>query len=220
MAILLDEATAILTDSVLHVGDGTYQNDKKHRAIIAACAEFLRVTRASTTTTDISVNSGVSNIDVTSSVTGFTVDDFVAAEISFKEVALASYETVRRRFDGSTPTGQPTMIGFRSDDYALFDKQTDQSYTLKLTHVQGLTSFTPGTASNPSLNIPTDWAHSVIWWGARAHMLMGEEGNREEAEKAMAKFQEVLQEAKASFPDTRWGVLDPNTHPIRTGSDQ
>lgn len=214
MALMtVETARSTLLDSVLH-GGGWTESDLD-RAIIAAGEEFLRETDAGLTTTTIVLASGTKTINVTSSVTGFLVDDFAWAEISFNPVTLAPFGTVQRRHQGSSPTGRPTMIGFRSNSYALFDKETDAEYSLLLTHTQRLTTWTVGGEDAPTLattlNIPEKWVYPVIWWGARGHLLWGWDGHQPQASVAMEKFEQIKKDAQPRFPGTRTGVRDANT---------
>ena len=124
----------------------TWTDAELDRANQNALKYALQVVAMSTGETDVSLSQGDSTVDLTSQITGFTQNDFInRATISNSPVKLAPYLMVNRRWEGGTPSqGQPTLIGFRNDDYALFDKPADQSYTLNVVYRKDLVSYTPG----------------------------------------------------------------------------
>lgn len=209
----LNSARDLVRDSALHIAPNeTFDDAKVDRAIQASCNHFLRETDASTTTTSITVSQGTSTVDIPSSVTGFIQDDFIQAEIGNQRLRLVPYRSNLRRFEVSTPKGKPTRIGFRTDGLAKFDTQTDQQYTLDLTHTQRLVSFTAGTQSNPELNLPKEYEHDVLWFGAAGYLLRGSPGHPD-AQAKMQTFGQIVENARSEFPKVTTGLRDAQSHP-------
>lgn len=166
------------------------------RAIQAAAERFLGESGANVTSTNIAITTSDQSVDITATVSGFVVDDFIAAEISFQDVRACEYHHVRRRWENGTPTsGRPTEIGFRGNNYALFDKPADQGYTMAVTHVARLTEFTPGTQTDPTLNLPARDAVNVIRFGAKATLLYAHPEGQPESLTAMKQFENLIAEA-------------------------
>jgi len=205
----IEEARSTLLDSALHISDSTFDKTKIDRAIRDAGNEWLYVTHSDEATTDIALAASVSSVNITSTVSNFTVSQFVRAEISNRDMALVDYQTVSRRFDGNSPVGQPTMIGFRNDSLAQFDVTTATTHTLNLTYWKQLTSWVLGDAATStietSLNIPEEFAGNIIRWGARAYMIYGAPGHAD-ADAAMQKWHGLLalgrERYKPYWPET------------------
>ena len=205
----IEEARSTLLDSALHISNSTFDNTKVDRAIRDAGNEWLYVTHSDEATTDIALAASVSSVNITSTVSNFTVSQFVRAEISNRDMALVDYQTVSRRFDGNSPVGQPTMIGFRNDSLAQFDVTTATTHTLNLTYWKQLTAWTLGSTTTAvlgaSLNIPEEFAGNIIRWGARAYMIYGAPGHAD-ADAAMQKWHGLLalgrERYKPYWPET------------------
>jgi len=208
MAMSLNTARAVVRDAALHIGNSTFDDAKVDFAIMNAGHHFMRVTNASMTTTSVLLSADVNSVDLTSTISGFTENDFEMAEIDNYEVRKTTPHTIRRRFEGSRePVGRPTRIAFVSDNKALLNKKTDQSYTMDVTHAEPFTTFTAGTASNPTLNLPDEYIHAVMWYGARYYLLHGAPGHPDSA-PARDEFFGVLREAQAKYGRVSTGVLD------------
>lgn len=208
MAIELNTARHIVRESAINIGMSSFDDAKVDYAIMNAGHHFMRLTNASIVTTSVSLSSGVNSVDLTSTISGFTENDFELAEIDNYEVRHTTPMSLRRRFQGSeTPKGRPSLIGFVSDNKALFDKQTDQSYTMDVTHAERFTSFTAGTASNPELNLPDEYAHAVLWLGARYYFLHGVPGHPDSS-TARDEFFNTLREAIGKYGGVGTGVMD------------
>lgn len=213
MSIALDTMVAWL-QAAIGATTGQYASASAyHQAIQAAGEEFLAVSRALTTTTSFTVNSGVTSIDPTATVAGFTQGDLVGQQgyISSYEVKLVGYQKIARRLQGTPATGRPTRMAFLADSALYFDKQTDQGYTLVLPHVARLTSFTAGTTSNPTLNLPASDAPRIAYTGAVWYLLKGEVDENGEIANAGQAWQQLLAEARTRYPDTTAAVMDRNT---------
>lgn len=210
MSMALDEATDILTDSVLHIGDSTFTTEKKHRALKGALLEFSRETNCSTATVDVSLGSGDSTLDMTAE-TGlgdWTDWQFIRARIGNIPVRKHDWADVLREWEDGTPTpGRPTKFATGAPNDWLFDKATDIAYTFKVTYRRSLVSFTPGTTNNPTINIPPEWLYHAIWWGGRAYLLHGAPGHPDDAD-ALTEFKDLIQRAKRAFGATDSGIND------------
>jgi hypothetical protein len=211
MATTLANAVTIL-DTADNTATGTYTATEKHEAIKEACDEFLRFTDSSTVTTDVSLSASVTTVNIPGTIAEFVADDFVSAKINEYPVKLVPVQTVERRQRGAVaPSGRPTMIGLRVDGEGIFDKSTDKAYTMKVTRVKPLITFTAGTTDTTAiLNIPDKYAHSIIYWGARRNLLSGAEGDTNEVAKADEMFNRLIRKAINDFPSTRSQVHDPN----------
>ena len=200
MAMTLTEARLTATNAALHITTTHFGLAKIDRAIRDACDRFLKETRAYTLTTSLTLAADASTLNPISTIGDFTIPRFIRAEISGDPITAVPYETIRRRFQGETPVGKPTMIAFRRDDLAQFDKQADQAYTVEATHWVGMQSFTLGTGSPGSvtLRIADEFAGNVVRWGVRAFMLYGAPGHPD-APAALAKFEEEIQKGKEYY---------------------
>lgn len=216
MARDLNTARSIVRNSALHIKGSTWGYEKIDDAIKNAGHLFLRVTKASLDTTDVTLSQGVSEVDLTASITGFTSADYEFGEIDNYEVKLVPFHGIRRRFQRSTPTGRPDRIGFRPDDKGLLNKQTDQSYTFTVTHAERFIDFRSGTGSNPTLNLPDEYFHAVNWFGSRYFLLHGAPGHPDSA-SARDEFYLVLDEARRYYGRVSAGVLDASLPPSQGG---
>lgn len=209
----LDEAVEILRDSVLHTDQSAIQPEKLHRAILSAGNEFVRRTACSKARATIALSNGTAEYAVSSTITGFTPDWFLHAYIGHKEVAQNTWRSLKRRYDaGTTPTGQPTELAFDADATMLVYPQPTTSASLVVTYRRPFVVFTPGVGTNPTLNIPDEWAYDVIWWGARSRLLMGLP-NHTDAPVAAQQFEALIQDAVTRFNPTTGRLDDRNTHP-------
>lgn len=207
----LDEARNLLRDSVLHIGDaGTFTDEKLDRAIKVAGYRFLRETRASAASTNITITSATEAVNIRTTITDFEVHWFIRARILYKEVKYAPIQTIEQYYAESTPTGQPTLIGFYSNTSAIVYPQPAAGYTMVLNHLQDLVSWTPGVSVQTTLNIPDEYAYDVIWHGARAYLTLGLVGHGE-AQPAMEEFKAVIESAKPKFARNRSPVDDDKT---------
>lgn len=212
MSYALDSLVAHL-DAAVGASSGTFSATEKHSALVSACEQHISATGCSVTLQDLTVPSGASSIDVTSTVAGFTTNDMVGDTgwIDNYAVRRVGTQKVMRRHEGSSTSGQPTQMAFLGDDLLKFNTEADQEYTLKLPIVAALVSYTLGTASNPSLNIPQRDAPEIARLGGKAYLLHGEEGN--ESVKAMVDFEKFIEAAKARYPNTNDAVRDRNVQP-------
>lgn len=210
MAIPLNTMVAWLQAAIGASTDLYANNNAYHQAIQAAGEEFLAVSRAAVSATSITVNSGVTSVNVTSTIAGFTQGDLVGqqAYISSYEVQLVGYQKLARRLQGTPATGRPTMMAFLADNALYFDKQTDQGYTLVLPHVARLTSFSPGDATNPTLNLPAADAARIAYTGCVWYLLKGQVDEGGEIANAFQGWQALLAEARTRYPSTTAAVRD------------
>lgn len=201
MAMTLADADHYLVECVAHIGyDGTFSVEKRHKAIRSACNRWLHDVPSSWTETNFALANGDSTINITTTLTDFVEDNWVSGEINSRDVGLVPYTTVRRRFDGATPTGQPTMIGFKMPSYGLFNVACSSAFTLKVTHHQLLTSFTPGTLVDVVLNIPASKSDDIIKWGGMMYLFWGLSGHEPYATAAREEFARIITEAGGRFP--------------------
>lgn len=215
----LDEARATLRQAI-QVNNQTFKDDAVDRALITAFERFLLEVPASIADYEVNLAMGASTLDLTATDPAFSQNDFLdRAAIDHARVRLAPWGMVERRWTGGTPAaGKPTLIAFRSDDHALFDKPTDQAYTLTVVLRQGLMSFTPGTVDEVVLNVPAKWGPLIARTGGAAHLLGGAHvisGGQMNpgAPSLMDQFLAVIESAKPRFAATRHGVQDRNTAP-------
>ena len=209
MAVGLNEATDVLKDAVLYFGDTTTSNERLHRAVKAAGLLFCRMVPVSVTDKSVSLGSGVGTLDMNAEVAGWQDPWFIRASISNIPVRKHDDASVRRLWEGGTPTaGRPTKISCPYPTGWLFDKPTDTTSTLVVTYRQPFTSFSPGTTNNPDLNIPEEYLYDVLHWGALGYFLKGISEQHPEAPSAMQTFHEFIQKARMDYGLTDSGVHD------------
>lgn len=169
--MLLKTAERLLIEGVLHVGNSTYRTAKLHQGIIGAVNAFLRATRCSVATTNITVANAASSVNITSTITAFEESDFIRATIDNYPVRLVPPSTVQRRAATGLVSGRPTMIGFTSETEALFDKTADQAYTMKLTRIS-IADFMPGSRGAFSASVTYDKDDCVTSGGSSYRSLV------------------------------------------------
>lgn len=200
-SVTVKEARLKLMDSVLHAEANEFTTTKQDRAIIAACNRFLRETHVARSTRSVALTSGTRVYDLDSSVgTGFRPDQIIGmphiAATDWRPLQVVDYEVIRREFDTSAATGRPEMVGFNGDQMTVFPTP-DANYTVTFQtwDVLDQTNWTIGGVDSSTLavtlNIPNRWADDVIWWGARAYLLMGAPGHPD-AGAAMQHFERVI----------------------------
>lgn len=181
-----------------------------HRAIIAAGNHYHGEVRPANQATNISLSMGVTSVDVTATIPGFVQDDLFGQEayINQQPVRLIGYQKIARRLQGTPATGQPTRMAFLADDALFLDVETDAAYTLVVPHVARLTTFTPGTTSSVTLNIPSADAARLAYTGCVWYLLKGSYDDQAETQNALLGFRELIEQAKQRFPSSRAAVID------------
>lgn len=213
---LLSEARTAMLQAV-KVSGQSFDTDEQDRALITAFERFLLEVPASTADYAVNLAQGASTLDLTATDSAFSQNDFLdRAAIGHARVRLAPWGMVQRRWAGGTPAaGQPTLIAFRSDDHALFDKPADQAYTLTVVLRRGLVSFTPGTEDAVTLNVPAHWGPLIARTGGAAHLLGGAHivsggAMNPKAASLYEQFLQIIEAARPKFAPTVNGVLDKN----------
>lgn len=209
MSVNLDDMVSYIQAAV-NVSSNAFTPAQYHRAIQAAGQHYHGEVRPASQSTAITIASGATSVDVTATITGFVQSDLFGQEayIDNYPVRLIGYQKIARRLQGSPATGRPGKMAFLTDDALYFDKEADQEYTLDLPHVARLTSFTIGSVSNDTLNIPTADAVQLAYTGCVWYLLKGAYDEAQEVAEARAGFMRFLEEAKARYPDTRAAVRD------------
>ena len=195
MATTLVEARKVLTDSVLHVGETDYPADKQDRAIKFALERFLRKTRCNIVSQTFTLTANSPNVDVTGTWSDFMPYQLERARITYDPVELVNANKIIELLDTSTATAQPEMIGWETTATAWLYPIPDSAYTLTLLRAAPLVEFTPGTEANVTLNVPDQFVHDAIWFGASAALVYGQ-ANSLYASTAWQRFNELIEEAK------------------------
>lgn len=201
MAYTVETARAMLLDSIVHTGTASFSNSKLDRAIIAACNRFLRETRIVRKQTDVSLSDGTTTYDLDTLTSGGTnfrriINVMHIASPDWNEVELVDYNTVRQEFEDSTAKGKPEMVAIDGDNLVVHPTP-DAAYTLNVQTYELLDQTgwtvggTDGTTLAVTLNVPEDWIDDVLWFGARAYLLLGAPGHPD-ARVAMAEFTRVI----------------------------
>lgn len=196
--------------AAVNVSEDAFTIRQYHRAIQAAGEHYHSEVRPASQSSNITVASGATSVDVTSTVTGFVQDDMFGQEayIDSYAVKLVGYQKIARRLQGTPATGRPAKMAFLTDDALHFDKEADQEYTLVLPHVARLTPFTIGTTADDALNIPTADAVQLAYTGCVWYLLKGQYDEAGETAEARAGFMRLLEEAKTRYPNTRSAIRD------------
>ena len=196
--------------AAVNVSDSAFTTAQYHRAIQAAGQHYHSEVRPASESTNITIASGATSVDVTTTIGGFVQSDLFGQEayISQFPVRLTGYQKIARRLQGTPATGRPTKMAFLTDDALYFDKEADQEYTLALPHVSRLTSFTIGSSSNDALNIPTADAVQIAYTGCVWYLLKGQYDEASETAEARSGFMRFLSEAKTRYPSTQAEIRD------------
>ncbi len=209
MSVTLAKMTSDVR-AAISISERSIEEEAIHRAIQAAGEHYHAEVKPASIATSITVGSGLDTINVQSSITGFVRHDLFGQEayIDNNPVKLIGYQKIARRLAGSPAAGRPTKMAFLADNALYFDKATDQAYTLVLPHVARLTSFTPGSPSSVTLNIPTVDAARLAYTGCVYYLLKGLYDEAQEVQNAKAGFDQLIAEAKKRFPDTDSAIRD------------
>ncbi len=197
----LNTATWILRDSVAHIGENdSLDDDKLHRAIQATGYRFNSTTGSAKTTTNVPTVANDETLNIRTTITDFEEHWFISARIGYATVELMpEIGTIEREYIADpNQTGTPKWLGFYSNTSALLYPKPTSVQSIALTYYADFTSFTAGTANNPDLNLPNEFAYDIIWWGARAYLLDGLKGHAD-AQTAYAKFDTIIEQAAAKY---------------------
>lgn len=221
MALTVAEMRTTLRQSVLRQSD--FDAGIMDRAFRAAAREFISATQCVQDTTDVTLGSGASILNLGTTISNFTRHDFIRAQVGTKTgigtpLRLVPYESLVRYWRGGSPTaGKPSLIAFRDDDAAVFEKPTDQSYTLGVTHVGDLTAWTMGDTASGTLatviNMPQGWVDAIIQHGAKYYLLAGAKHSHFDVDRAGQLWQLDLQRARLHFGDVRHGTQERTVVP-------
>lgn len=208
--MLLVQAEELLVKSVVHAGQRSWEG-KTRPAIKGAGLRFVRDTGCTRKTYKVPLASGSYELDIRKTIPGFIEDQLIWARIDNVFLELVSVPTVRRELE-EIEVNRPTRFTFEDDETVVFDRQADQDYTVRFTRREPFVDFDldSATADDIKLNIPDEWVYEVVWWGARAWLLKGAAGHREDAEAAEAEFTKVIERAAARFAGTTRGTQDRN----------
>ncbi len=201
MSVTVQEARAKVTDSIVHIGATTFSTTKLDRAIIAAVNRFLRETKIVRAKKTISITDGDVTYDLATLVAaGVDLDRVMSvmhiASTDWSKVEIVDYDLVRAWHEDNDREGEPEIVGFDGDNLVVYPTP-DANYTLQLQtyQLQDQTGWTiggtDGTTLAVTLDVPDRWVDDVLWFGARAYLLLGAPGHPDAA-PAMAEFNRVI----------------------------
>lgn len=201
MAVTVQDARAIVLDSIVHTGTATFSETKLDRAIIAACDRFLRETRIVRKTSNVSLSDGTTTYSLATLKSGGTdfeqlINIMHLAAPGWERIEMVDYNSVRTLFEDNTNEGEPELVAIDGDNLVVYPTP-DAAYTLKVQtyEITDQTNWTiggtDGTTLAVTLNVPDRWIYDVLWWGARSYLLMGAPGHPD-ARPAMAEFTRVI----------------------------
>lgn len=209
----LVEARKVLMDSVLHADANAFDVDKQDRALRVSFERFMRETKIARTVGSVTIANAATTLDVTATLTDFRPECLTSAPyISAENVQLqvVSFDCLLTRKNTSgTTSGTPELIAWLSPSLGHLFPTADAQYTLSVPYWQPFTAFTPGTKTNPTLNVPDRWAYDVIWSGARGALLRGAPGH-EDWRAADEQFERLIQEARGSVSPPGVWFIDQN----------
>jgi len=221
LAVTVEEARAKVRDSIVHTGTSSFSDTKVDRAIIAACNRFLRETRIVRKQTDVSLSDGTTTYSLATLKSGGTDFDRLIqimhlASPGWERVEMSDYNVVRSHLEEDSSEGEPKLVALDGDNLVVYPTP-DASYTLKVQtyELQDETGWTiggsDGTTLAVTLTVPDAWVDDVLWFGARAYLLLGAPGHPD-ARPAMVEFtRSVIPRAIGE----RVRVIDPKV--IETG---
>jgi len=218
MAITVEQARQKLENAVLHTEVGSFSYKKLDHALIAACNRFLRETHVVRSSETLALSSGTEEYDLDTAISAqFRPDQilgvmYLAAD-DYSPVQVVAWDVIRREYDTSDASGRPEMIAFNGDKAIVYPSpDTSYNVTMQTWDLLDQTNWTIGgmdaTTRAVELNIPDRWVDDVIWFGARAYLLLGAPGHPD----AYAAMQEFLRNVipLAKGEGTRHGAWWPS----------
>jgi len=215
----LEEARAILVGSVLHIRSGTLTNAELDRAILAAGRRFVRASNAASELVTLAIPAGTSLVTVTS-LTG--LDTFVRDQCQHLQDAVTGREIferpylslARRASDASAVADWPDYYAFPTDSqmYLYPAPRANRNLTMLRRVPFGNFSIGDPLPATKYLNIPDEWVHDVLHFGAKYYLLGGAPGHPDAA-VAGQEFDRLIMEARVRFIDGRPGTEDRDVRP-------
>lgn len=216
----LDLARRTVSTSVLHVGTDTYSNEKLDKAILAACQEFINLTRCYQTVETWTIPITDGSVAATNAVVGlaepWSEDMFISGYVSnstgFKKLRHVSMSEWMNLMEGSSTRVASTNVShicFPTNLTLNTWPANSDVLTLVINRHGGFT-FTiadddgNGSPGSVSLPIPEMWINSVLQFGAKMYLLQGA-GGHPDALAAREDWGRTLVGAKATFIDGKPG---------------
>lgn len=196
--LTLGEWRKTVIDSVLTATNGSYDNDKIDRAIMAAGQIWNRETRIYAVTQNITLSNGNETVNIPATATDFLPDQWMRGEIDYYRVLKEDYVKLAMLYQNSTNSGRPLAIGFRTQTQAIVYPKPDMDYTMRMTYWPPFTAWIPGQVDDSILlNIYAKFARDVAWFGAGTLLVYGETGHGSlYAEKGWQHFNELIERVK------------------------
>lgn len=201
----LTEARDVLRDSVLHVSQTSYSLEKLDRALSASGNRLMRETGLNVETFTATFTAGERSLDLADVRSDFlsgnaTEAPFITANDKFHRLKVVAWATLREQIEMSAAASRPELIAFITQTEAYIYPTPAEDTTLTFVYRRPLVSWTMGVADGDSvtLNVPDQYVHDWIWWGARSYLLHGLPNHKPEASTAQAEFAALIQRAKGA----------------------
>jgi hypothetical protein len=228
----LDLASRTLSTSVLHVGTDTYSDEKLHKAILAACQQFINLTGCYQITETWTIAIGTGTAAATNAGVGLSepwseemfISGYVSNSSGFKKLRLVSMSEWMNLMEGSATAVASTNVShicFPTNLTVNTWPANSDALTLVINRHGGFTFTIADDAGNASpgsvsLPIPEMWVNSVIQFGAKMYLLQGADGHPD-ALAAREDWNRTLAAAKATFIDGKPGTEDQSVKAGRAG---
>jgi len=199
--ISLTEARAYVIDSILHVPNGSYSNEKIDRAIQFAGQRFMMETLCVQKQASITLTSGVREVDIQAQAPDFNYPMFSRCHtldgVYLKTMKRENYAQIQRAYANNEQTGRPHTIGFYTNSSGLLFPKPDAEYTMILQYAEPFVNWTPGASgSSVTLNIPAIYVRDVLWLGVGTALVYGENYSNFYATRGWSEFKEYIKTVK------------------------
>jgi hypothetical protein len=199
--ISLTEAREIVLNSVLHVPNGSYSNEKIDRAIQFAGRLFMRETLCVQKQASITLAADEREVDVQAQAPDFNYWMFsrchIADGVYLKNMKRGDYARIQRAYENSEQTGRPHTIGFNTNSSGLLFPKPTEEYTMILQYAEPFVDWTPGASgSSVTINIPADFVRDVLWFGAGTSLIFGENYQNFYPTKGWGYFMQLVKDVK------------------------
>lgn len=197
MSYTITQARDVVRRSVVHAGNDTFDPPKADDAIKAVVNRFLRVTghnriRKTFPITNATRSMTLGDGFVPEAVSGAAFVEIDGQRHDLEWVSEFNLHNMIR--DEPTQTGRPEYVSFISPTIADVHPIADQDYTVTVTLAEAFVLDT-GTPEDTVLPIDDRYVYDVLWFGARAYMLLGASGHGD-AGPAMQEFDRFLEEIR------------------------
>jgi len=183
---------------------GTPDSPVVHRACRYAVNRWLRDTKCSRTSADVTITDGSTTVNIVTTAADFEpacLTGPISITAANELISIVDYTAIlSRRNTGGSATGKPRLLAFVSATEAQFFPEADANYTIKVPYWRPKATFTPGaTGSGVTIHIPDTYIGDIAL-GALAYLNI--EFPDRQSKQCMDLFERALRKARGELAAT------------------